>query len=296
MFWRYGMLLLGVFACSTSVILIKASHAPPTVIAALRLLLAVVLLAPVFWRNWRRHRAAFTGQHVRRALLPAGVLALHFISWSYGARMTAAAQATLIVNLVPVAIPFFLHALLGERINRREILGTALTLVGIVVLTARDVLTGGGDLLGNLVCFGSMLLFAWYLALGRRNRDYPTLWLYVVPVYAFAAVICLVAALPWLNTLLDPAVAGSARDWLILLGMACIPTITGHSLLNAAMRHLRGQIVSLCNVGQFVFAGVMAYFIFHESPTATFYAGSALVVAGIAVVVFSAPTAPPRMR
>jgi len=296
MFWRYVILLAGVFACSTSVIMIKTSHAPPIVLAAMRLLLAAVLLAPVFWRDWRRHRAAFTRDHLRRALLPAGVLALHFISWAYAARMTAAAQATLIVNLVPIAIPFFLHALLGERINRREILGTALALGGIVVLTAGDALTGGGDFRGNLVCFGSMLLFAWYLTLGRRNRDFPTLWLYVVPVYAFAALICLIAALPRLGTLLDPRVAGSAREWLLLLGMACIPTIIGHSLLNASMRHLRGQIVSLCNVGQFVFAGVMAFFLFHESPPAAFYISSVLVVAGITVVVFSAPTAPPRLR
>jgi drug/metabolite transporter (DMT)-like permease len=295
MIGRYAILLLGVFAGSMSVILIRSSHAPPFVLAAMRLVLAVLLLAPVFWRDWRRNRAAFTRDHVRRTLLPAAVLAAHFISWTYGARMTAAAPATLIVNLVPVATPFFLHALIGEQINRREILGTVLALGGIVVLTARDALTGG-DFRANLVCFGSMLLFAWYLALGRRNRDFPTLWLYVVPVYAFAAVFCLLAALPQLGALADPAMAGSPREWLLLLGMACIPTIIGHSLLNASMRHLRGQIVSLCNVGQFVFAGVTAFFLFHESPPASFYAASLLVVTGIALVVFSAPTAPPRLR
>jgi len=55
------------------------------------------------------------------------------------------------------------------------------------------------------------------------------------------------------------------------------------------VRHLRGQVVSLCNVTQFVFAAVMAFFLFHEQPAPLFYAASALVVAGIALVVFSAP-------
>lgn len=289
---RYALLFLGVFACSTAVIAIKASHTHPLVLAAVRLLLSAALLAPLFWLELRRHRGAFHRAHLRRALVPALALALHFASWSYGARLTASAQASLIVNLAPVAIPFFLHHLTGEQLNRRELLGTALALAGVVVLTARDALTTVGDFLGNLVCFGSMLLFAWYLALGRRNRDYPSLWLYVVPVYAIAGLLCLVAAAPFLDTF---AVA-SPREWSLLLGLACLPTVVGHSLLNASLRHFRGQIVSLCNVAQFVFAGVMAFFLFHESPPLVFYAASILVVAGIALVVFSAPTAPPRLR
>lgn len=289
---RYAKLFLGVFACSTAVILIKSSALHPTVLAAFRLLVAAILLSPVFWLEWRAHRAQYSWSHVRRAMIPALVLALHFISWAVGARMAVAAQASLIVNLAPVAIPFFLAALTREQINRREIIGTAIALLGVGVLTARDALRAGGDAWGNAVCFGSMLFFAWYLALGRANRDFPSLWLYVVPVYAMAGLICLVAAIPWLSA--APVEAG--REWLLVIGLALVPTIAGHSLLNAAMRHFRGQVVSLCNVGQFVFAGLGAYLIFHEIPAPTFYAASVLVVAGIAVVVFSAPTPPPRLR
>jgi drug/metabolite transporter (DMT)-like permease len=292
MLWRYASLLLGVFACSTAVLFIKASHTHPFVLAAVRLLIAVVLLAPIFWLELRRHRAAYTRDHLRRTFLPSVVLALHFLSWSVGARMTITAQASLIVNLAPIAIPFFLHSLVGEKINRTEIFGTALAIAGVLLLTARDALTGGGDFRGNLVCFGSMLLFAWYLALGRKHRDFPSLWLYVVPVYLQAGLLCLLVSAPWLGTL----EVTSLREWTLLAALACVPTILGHSLLNLAMRHFRGQIVSLCNVGQFIFAGVIAYFLFHEHPAPLFYAASAIVVSGIALVVFSAPTAPPRLR
>jgi drug/metabolite transporter (DMT)-like permease len=288
---RYLLLFLGVFACSTAAIFIKLSETHPVVLAALRLLLAALFLSPVFFFNLKKHRGAFTAGHLRRLLLPSAVLAVHLISWSYGARLALAAQSSLIVNLVPVAMPFFLHALLGEKINGREILGTAIAILGVVGLTFRDALTGG-DIIGNLVCFGSMLLFAWYLALGRKNRDFPSLWLYVVPIYALAGLLCFVAALPWIGTFQ----IASVREWSLMLGLACIPTILGHSLLNAAMRQMRGQIVSLCNVGQFVFAGLIAFFLFHEVPSPTFYATSVCVVVGIGIVVFSAPTPPPRLR
>ena len=288
----FFLLLLGVFACSTAAVMIKASTTHPFVLSAVRLLLASALLTPLFFREWRRHRDALPPGWLRRTTLPALLLAAHFISWAYGARMTLTAQASLIVNLAPVALPFFLHWLMKERINGREVVGTVLALAGVLLLSARDVFTGGGDLAGNLMCFGSMLLFAWYLALGRLNRDVPSLWLYVVPVYWQAAAVCSLAALPWAGTL-D---TGSAREWALLAGLAVVPTIFGHSLLNLSMRVLRGQLVSLCNVGQFVFAGLMAWTLFDEAPAPLFYGSAALVVAGVALVVFSAPSAPPRMR
>jgi drug/metabolite transporter (DMT)-like permease len=74
-----------------------------------------------------------------------------------------------------------------------------------------------------------------------------------------------------------------------MAALAVVPTVCGHSLLNAAMRRIRGQIVSLCNVSQFVFAGFMGYLLFGEIPRALFYVASAVVVAGVAVVVFSMP-------
>lgn len=292
MAWRYFTLLFGVFACSVSVILIKASEAHAMIIPPARLLLAVVALTPLFFLELRRHRATYTTAHLRRTTIPALVLALHFISWTYGARTTYSAQATLIVNLVPIAIPFFLHSLVGEKINRTEIIGTAIAIAGLLLLNAHDAFSGIGNLLGNLVCFGSMLLFAWYLALGRANRDFPSLWLYVIPVYFQAGLFSLLAAIPWLDTF----AWSSFREWSLLAGLAVIPTIIGHSLLNHSLRHVRGQVVSLCNSAQFVFAGLMAFFLFRETPTALFLTAAAIVCIGIAIVILATPSIPPRLR
>ncbi len=291
MFRHYAGLLLGVLACSTSALWIKASSTHPFVLCALRLGLGAIFLAPLAWRDARIHAGAFHRGHLRRTLAPAAVLAAHFITWTYAARLTLAAQASLIVNLVPVAVPFFLLGLANETVNRREILGTIVVVAGVLLLGGREGFAGGGDAWGNAVCVVSMLLFAWYLALGRRNRNFPSLWLYVVPVYAEASVICLLVSLPWLSTFAWT----SLREWLLMLALALLPTIIGHSLLNNSMRHLRGQTVSLANVGQFVFAGVLAWFWFGESPPPIFYLASAVVIAGVAVVVFAAPP-PPRLR
>jgi drug/metabolite transporter (DMT)-like permease len=285
---QYIFLLLGVMACSISAVFIRMSTTDPLVLAALRLSISSVVLSPVLIREMRKHGSAFTRDHLRRTHLPAIVLAFHLILWSIGARMTAVAQASLIVNLVPIGIPFFLYALAGERLNLPEVAGTLLAVLGLVALSIRDALSGGGSPAGNAVCFAAMLLFAFYLALGRRNRDFPSVWLYVIPVYGQAALICAIVALPRFHSF----AAGSAREWALMCGLAIVPTVIGHSLLNAAMRRIRGQIVSLFNVGQFIFAGVMGFLIFGEAPRTVFYATSAVVVAGVAIVVFGTPQPP----
>jgi drug/metabolite transporter (DMT)-like permease len=290
MFLRYLLLFLGVLACSTSAVLIRSSTTDPLVLTALRLLLAFIFLLPVLLSQLRRHRGAFTRDHLRRTHAPAAVLAFHLILWTLGARLTAVAQATLIVNLVPIALPFFLFWLARERINRAEVAGTALSIAGLFILSAKDALKGGGNLSGDAICFASMVLFGLYLALGRRNRDFPSIWLYVIPVYGQAALVCLIVALPRMHTF----EAGSSHEWLIMVGLAALPTVCGHSLLNAAMRRIRGQIVSLCNVSQFVFAGFMGYLLFGEVPRALFYAASAIVVAGVAIVVLAMPPEPSK--
>ena len=291
MLGRILLLVLGVIACSTAAILIKASLTHPLVLTALRLPIATLVLSPLFFLHLRRDPAAFTRAHARRIVLPACVFAAHLITWAYGARMVLSAQANLIVGLAPIALPFFLHALVGEAINRREIVGTSIALAGVAVLSARDAIAPGGSVTGNVMCFVSMVLFAWYLALGRRNRDFPSLWLYIVPVYFLAGLICLAIASP----LLAGIGATSAHEWLLIVGLAVIPTIVGHTILNQSMRHLRGQIVSLANLGQFIFSGVIAYFLFHELPPPLFYVASVLAVGGVSAVVLSAPP-PPRLR
>lgn len=273
------------FACSLAVIFIKASTVDPVLLSSFRLLGAALLLSPLFERERRRHRERFGWVSFGRSIVPGLVLAAHFVSWAIGARMTLAANASLIVNMVPLAMPFFLFFVAGERIARIELVATALGLSGVVILSAGDV--ASGDVAGDLVCFFSMLLFALYLALGRRNRDIPSIWLYVVPLYAIAGLACLVAGAARLPTVSSFAM----REWWLLLALAVVPTIFGHSLLNAAMKHFRGNVVSVCNVGQFVFAGVSAWAVFGEIPKYAFWPAALLVVLAAVIALRGSRTA-----
>ena len=253
---------------------IKLCTIDAVTLTGLRLAVAAGLLAPWAWRDWRRHRDRLNWSHLRDAAIPGLFLSAHLITWNFGVRQTLATNGTLIVNLTPLATPFLLAALMGERVTRREVAATALALVGLATLFAADFQLSPVTLRGDLVCFGSMLLLAVYLTLGRKYRHHPTTLLYVTPLYAVAAASAfLVSAFLGKAPSIDWA---AEAPWVLLL--AIVPTIFGHSLINQAMRHFRGQVVSLASMSQFVMAGLLAWAFLDETPHGTFYVAAAPIV------------------
>ncbi|MFT3785610.1 MAG: DMT family transporter [Tepidisphaeraceae bacterium] len=283
MIGKYLILLIGTIACATAVIFIRMSYAPAAVLCAGRLLMAVVLLSPALVAHWKRRPDGVTARDVLRRTFPgAALLAVHFVTWTIGARMTSAANSSLVVNLVPIAMPFMLLAIVGERVRRHEVIGTIIAMVGVLILSVPKVRTDSGDLRGDAVCFGSMLLVAAYLAIGKLlRRDIP-LWLYLVPLYAQAGLMCLAYAVltGGVSSLMMPM-----KEYGWLLALAAVPTIVGHSSLNYCMTHLRGQVVSVASLLQFAFAGVMAYFVWGEKPPVQLYPASVLVIVGSLVCI-----------
>ncbi len=258
-------LLCGVFASASSVVFIRESEAPPIMLAAYRCLIAALILSPLAYRAWRQ-----TQPRLRDTILatgwPALVLALHFISWNIGARLTPAANATLIVSLVPLAMPIVLWVMLRERISHRERIATAVASAGLVILAITDFDASPAWLLGDMVCFGSMALMAVYLVYSRKNADGTSLWLYLVPLYAVSGLLCLAA-----GALLEGGYwPSSGYQGTQLLAIAVVPMVIGHSILNWGMRVFSGQHVALVNLLQFVFAGLLAYWLYAETPHLSF--------------------------
>ncbi len=292
MYLPYVIVLIGVFAGSTSVILLKLSQTEPVLLSAYRLLVAGIVLLPWFFRARARHPGAFECKDLRRIFWPALFLAVHFMTWMIGARFTPAANSTLIVMMVPIAMPFLMWFLLREMINRREILGTLLSMFGVVLLGLADYQFNPAYALGDALSLGSMVLLALYMALGRVNRNFASLYLYIVPVFLLGGFICLVFAAAGIAVgLVEPYPAG-ADLWTEIVYILClglIPTVFGHGIINYALRFLRGQVVAIFNLGQFIFAGILGALILSEIPTAEFYIASLLTVAGAIIVIRATP-------
>lgn len=284
------LMLLATLVASSSVIAIKLSTLDPTVLAATRLVVATLALLPSFLWLARAHRSRWKFSDMWLSV-PAGVfLAVHFISWNLGARLTIASNASLLVNFVPLAMPILLWFIAREALSRREVVGTVVALVGVGILLVADYQLNRQYFLGDLVCLGSMLTYAAYLVFGRRHRNVPHLLLYLVPVYGVAALVSLGASLVMVPEALPEVMV--PREFLLALYMGLGPTVVGHSLFNLCLKHLRGQQIGLLNQAQFLWATVMAWLILAEVPNWSFVPAALLLSAG-AVVALGQRKGPP---
>jgi drug/metabolite transporter (DMT)-like permease len=283
---RYFILILGVFCCSTSVIFIKIGSTDPIVLSAYRTLLGGIFLIPFILKVKPEGRPTLA-QLLKRAAPPAFFLGIHFITWIIGARLTPSANASLIVNMVPVVMPILLLFVVQERISRVEAAGTAVAILGVVLLGLGDFNLSREHALGDAVCFLSMLFYAFYLIFARKNRDLPSIYLYVVPVYLMAGLLCL--AIAGMSELAGKPVVwlgpNIRNETISILGLALVPTVFGHSIINWALRTIRGQAVVIINLAQFIFAGLMGFVLLSEVPHAVFYLSSLLVVIGAVIVI-----------
>jgi len=287
------ILVIGVFACATAPIMINMTRTPPVLMAALRMLVAAIILTPLFIRDLARGGEKFTRRDFARILLPGAMLAVHFITWIAGARMTRPTNCSLIVNMVPIAMPFFLFFMLGERITRPEVIGTALAIGGVALLTMAELEVSATHFQGDMLCRLSMLFLTYYLALGRKHRHAGSIWVYLVPLYAVGSAICLAtaaltAAVPAIAAVMPPQEVTwetfTGYEPLLILALGAIPTVVGHSTLNYCMRHMRGQVVSILSLFQFVFVAVMAYLLWDKVPIHALYPACALLIAGAVIV------------
>ncbi len=275
------ILLCGVFSCSVSVIFIKISTEHPVLLAAYRLLVAAVILTPFFLRDLKKHSQKLTFRTILPSIVPGSTLAVHLILWIVGARLTLAAHSTLIVNMVPVVMPFFLYVTTKELLNRWEIIGTVFSMAGVLLLGIVDFRFSREFFIGDLICFFSMILFALYLAFGRSNRHVQSIWLYLVPLYYCAGILCMGVSLFFV----DPIKPYTAENIIAILGLGIVSTVIGHSSLNYSMKHFRGQTVSIINLSQFLFAGVMGYILLKEVPPPLFYICGFMVAGGASIAI-----------
>jgi drug/metabolite transporter (DMT)-like permease len=281
--FRFFLLLLGVLAGGTAIVWIKASDENPLLVASFRLIVAAVVLTPLFLRDLQRYGVVYGWKQFSWTILPAIALAFHFMTWVVGARMTQTSNAVLIANLTPAAMPFFVWIFFRERVTRQEIVGTLVALAGMVWMTSATLMISKTDFIGDMICFVSMLGYAIYMALGRKNGGRISLWLYMVPLYYLAGLICFGCAL----FIVNPIKAYTLNNILMILGLAIFPTILGHSILNYSLKHFRGQVVSVAYLAQILVGTGLGYLFLGDVPRPSFYAAGVMIVIGILIVLLA---------
>ncbi|WP_224449620.1 DMT family transporter [Haloprofundus salilacus] len=277
-------LAVAILAISTSAILVTWSDAPSLVKAFYRVLFTFALVAPV---AVARNGGDFA-RIGRRDLFFAGVsgaaLALHFASWFESLNWTSVAASVTLVQAQPLFVAVGAWALLDERVTGRTLVGIGIALVGMVVMSLGDFLTGaavvGTDpLYGNALAVVGAVTAAGYVLAGRSLRQRVALFPYVTVVYGVCAVVLLVLTVARGLPLFDYP----AREWLLFAAMALGPGLFGHTVINWALAHLESSVVSVSLLGEPVGSTLLALVLLSQVPTPATLAGGAVVLGGIYV-------------
>jgi drug/metabolite transporter (DMT)-like permease len=286
-------LIGGVLAVSTASILIKYAQesVPSLVIAAYRLTIASLVLAPVALTRGRGELRSLSRPDVRLALLSGAFLALHFASWISSLEFTSVASSVVLVTTTPLWVALLSPLVLHERISRAIIVGMILALAGGILVGVSDSCTWNGGLhcpalgdfvrgeafLGNFLALFGAWMAAGYILVGRRLRAHMSLIPYVFLVYGMAAiveiVIMLSAGLPAFGY------PPQAYFWMIIL--ALVPQLIGHSSFNWALAYLPASFVSIALLGEPIGSIILAYFLLDQTPGVLNLVGCGLILGGI---------------
>jgi drug/metabolite transporter (DMT)-like permease len=287
-------LLFGILAVSTASIFIRYSqnYATSLVVAAYRLLIAALILAPIAFTTRREELAGFKSRELRLSLLSGLFLALHFATWITSLEYTTVASSVVLVSTTPLWVALLSPITLKEPVTRKMLLGMGMALVGGVVIGISDAcivsenglicrdaaeFIRGEAFLGNILALIGALMAAGYLMVGRKLRNQISNTSYVFIVYSMAAVILVVIVLISGNSLI-----GYPREaylWFLLL--AIIPQLMGHSTFNWALGYLSAAYVSISMLGEPIGSTILAYIVLDETPTLFMIFGAILIMAGI---------------
>lgn len=277
----YGGLLAGVVAVSWAAIFIRLTDAPALSIAAYRLLLAALPVAAFALLRRRDELLRLTRREQFLLAVSGLTLALHFATWIASLSRTTVASSVALVTTQPVWVALLALVVLRERVSAQAALAMAVATAGGVTIAGADIAVSGEALLGDALAVAGAICAAVYFVVGRRVRPTLSLAGYVGVVYAVAATALMAGA----AAAGQPLGGFSARTWTLLVLLALVPQLVGHSLLNWSLRYLSAPFVSVAVLGEPVISTALAVPLLGEYPGLLRIVGGAITLGGVYLAV-----------
>ncbi len=141
-------LITAILAVSTSSVFIRFAQkdAPSLVIAALRLVFATLMLAPIALTRHRQELQSLTRSDVLLGLISGLFLAVHFGTWISSLEFTTVASSVVFVSTGPLWVALLSPFLLNEHLSQIAIAGLALAFVGGSIVGLADACTWNAGL------------------------------------------------------------------------------------------------------------------------------------------------------
>ena len=281
----YITLFIGVLAVSFAAIFIRLADAPPLVIAAYRLTIASIILIPLAPVKSVKSLKILSKRDMLFILLSSVFIALHFWLWITSLSYTSIASSVILVTSHPVFVAIISYFLWGERLGKLAIGGISVALAGVIFINYGGFTFSSTAFRGDLLALVAGFAMGAYLIIGGQLRARIDILPYLTIIYTCSAAILLAATMICGYSLFGY----SPITYAMLILLALVPQLVGHSSLNIAVRLIPVTFVSIAILGEPIGATTLGYFFLNEIPTASEIAGGVLILCGIFMVMRRKP-------
>ena len=284
----YTVLMTAVTILSFGAIFVRYAQAegvPSMAIAALRVLFAAGLLAPLVVA---RHAAELRRIAVRDAALAGlagALLALALTMMFFSLEHTTILLTNLMTNSSPLWVAIMEVAILKAFLSKRVWMGILLALAGMVMFALAG-LDGGGDMgsdpiLGGGIALLSAFIAAIYFIVGRTVRARVStlvfLWIGLVAGAGVMLVINLVAG--------TSLTGYSLEGYALILIVTITGQLVGQAMLAYCLAHFPATFVSIALQMLVILSALEAFFVFGEQPGPLQILASVVILAGVIMVI-----------
>jgi O-acetylserine/cysteine efflux transporter len=255
----------------------------PELISVLRLAVAAIVL----------HRLGGPGTpwlpRERWSWIGGAALGIDFILYNYGLQLTSASVSGLVINVEVVSTIAFAVWLLGERLNRRRLLGSCVTMAGVVYVSGAGTsladLTAGEHLLGNVMVMLAGICWSLFAVAQRRAPRRRNLFRLLAPIFTVST-LTTTPPLLWRGTWNNPA---GLVPTLMLLMLVALCTIAVYVLYARCQELVDVSALAIVLATIPIFAVCFAWLILGEPVNAPIVAGGAVILAGVLVIATERP-------
>lgn len=272
-----GVMVLALVSVGHAAIFVRLADADPIVVAAFRLGIATLALAPVTlvfaWPELR----AMSARQLRLIAGASVFLALHFAAWIASLDFTSIANAVVLVTLSPVWLALYGLLVLRVRPGRLTWASIALAVVGSIVIAAGSAAGGSTSLVGDLLALAGGIFIAGFLLLAQRARQSVHLLPFATLVYGAAAVQLWIVVLA-----LGLPVSGlTGTTYGAMIALALVSQVVGHTGINWAVRAIPPTLIAVAILAEPLLSSLFGWLYFAEAIGWTTAAGGALILSGI---------------
>ena len=276
----YVILFIGIAAISFAAVLIRLAEAPSMVIATYRMGIAALVLMPLFVQNTRKKPVKLAARDWALVLLAGFFLAVHFGLWITSLEFTSIASSVVLVTSHPAFVAIASYIVFKERLNSKTIAGIIAAIFGVLVVNFNQFEVGSTGLSGNIMAFVAGLAMGSYLITGRRLKDKLGIINYLALIYSVSAVFLLFATVALGYNLFGYPL----EVYAIMILIALVPQLIGHSCINITVRLLPATFVAIAILVEPVGATLLGWIILNEPPAMIEIVGGLIIITGILIV------------